>query len=82
MNYSKDPRNKLASIDSCLVFADGNAAVTVMTVDLVFSYKQNLNEDRAKFSFTWSLEGEDEKKWKIIHFQRATGQPIPSEENS
>lgn len=76
VNYLDRERNKLVSIDSCLVFANGNAAVTTMTLDMIFDYKEIHNEDRAKVSLTWELD-ENEKVWKIIHFQRASGQPIP-----
>jgi len=66
--------HKVVSIDSCVVFADGKAAVMTFTMDIYFDYKGTQNEDRAKVSLAWSLE---DGKWKIIHFHRATGQPIP-----
>ena len=78
VNYVDRDRAKLVSADSCVVFANGQAAITTCKVDLCFTYKETRNEDRALITITWhKQDGED---WKIIHFQRATGQPIPNEE--
>mmetsp|Transcript_11005 Transcript_11005/g.13248 ORF Transcript_11005/g.13248 Transcript_11005/m.13248 type:complete len:144 (-) Transcript_11005:30-461(-) len=77
--YEKNSVNKLVSIDSFIGFANGQAAITTMTVDLIFAYKGTRNEDRARITITWTLCS-DEHKWKIVFFQRATGQPIPKEE--
>ncbi|KAL3914138.1 MAG: hypothetical protein SGILL_006220 [Bacillariaceae sp.] len=78
VKYDPDTsKHQLVAIDSIQLFADGNsAAITTMTVDLFFSYKETPNEDRAKVTIVWEkVENKDE--WKIVHFQRATGQPIP-----
>ena len=77
--YRNREMAKLVSIDSCIVFANGNAAITTFKVDLCFSYKTTMNEDRAMISITWNYD-QTQAKWKILHFQRATGQPIPKDD--
>lgn len=78
VEYQRRDKQKIVSVDSCLVFAEGKAAVMVFTADMYFSYKGIQNEDRAKISLTW--EQQKDEQWKIVHFQRATGQPIPKTE--
>lgn len=85
VQYDQDlTKQKLVSIDSIHFFAENDsAAVTTMTVDLYFSYKDTPNEDRAKITLIWercgTTDADAESDWKIMHFQRATGQPIPKE---
>ena len=77
VQYNQDTtKHKLVSIDSIQSFGENDSvATTIMTVDLYFSYKDTPNEDRAKVTLVWEkVNGEE---WKIVHFQRATGQPIP-----
>ena len=64
----------VVSVDSVLVFADGKAAVTTHVEDQHFNYQGTENADRVKISITWELIDDG---WKIVHYHRATGQPIP-----
>eukprot|EP00568_Trieres_chinensis_P007828 CAMPEP_0183303482 /NCGR_PEP_ID=MMETSP0160_2-20130417/8903_1 /TAXON_ID=2839 ORGANISM="Odontella Sinensis, Strain Grunow 1884" /NCGR_SAMPLE_ID=MMETSP0160_2 /ASSEMBLY_ACC=CAM_ASM_000250 /LENGTH=143 /DNA_ID=CAMNT_0025466391 /DNA_START=42 /DNA_END=473 /DNA_ORIENTATION=- len=77
VTYNNREGQRLVSIDSCKVFADGKAAVMTFTMDIYFDYKGAQNNDRAKVSLVWACVG---GKWKIMHFHRATGQPIPQSE--
>ncbi|CAB9515076.1 expressed unknown protein [Seminavis robusta] len=79
VTYLDRKRNRIVSVDSCLIFADGKAAITVLTADMIFAYNDVKNEDRAKISLTWT-KCEHDNQWRIVHFQRATGQPIPAQE--
>ena len=67
---------KLVSIDHIKVFAKGMAAIVVYTMDQNFVYKGIQNHDRARFSATLEKWG---SSWRIVHLQRATGQPIPAQ---
>jgi hypothetical protein len=67
---------KLVAIESINIMSGGMSAVVVYTTDQIFSYKGNVNEDRALMSCVLELR---DGEIKIVHDHRSNGQPIPQE---